>query len=203
MLDISLFLLGLNVNDHALPNGTEPLVFLDFKNGAYTVIGASVAVGSLVVENADYGNYSASDIHAGVGLVESNPTFFGDALDLIIGGSTILCTFTIPAPDAGATAAVAFEMVDSTDYNLDYFAHFEDDLSCYLDDGPSARATFPTLTTGRHKAALTMIDGKLAASIDGNTVFAVDPAVAWSPAPQVVILAVAGNAAVESIGLRR
>lgn len=185
-------------SNYALPNGTEPLIFLDFKNGIYQSEGVNVAVSSLVVENTDFGNYSVSNIQADIGLVEADPTFFGDALDLLLGGSTVVCSFTLPVPTA---AGITFEMVDSASYNLDYHATFLNDVHCRLTDEVNSPTDVDPLAAGTHKTALTMIDGKMAASIDGGTLYALNPAVAWIPAPQIVIFGCGGNAVIESIGL--
>lgn len=182
-----------------LPNGTEPDIFMGFKvvPAVYQSQGVDVALSSLVVENTDFGAYSPSDIIAGVGLKNSNPTFFGDALSLVIDGSTVVCTFTLPA---GTGAGVAFEMVDSTDYNLDYFSQFRNGTSCVLNDASTVAEVAP-LSAGRHIAALTMIDGEMSASIDGSAPFSVNPAAAWSPAPEIVVIGIGGDAVVEEIGL--
>lgn len=185
------------MTSHALPNGTEPLVFLDFKNGVYESEGVNVAVSSLVVENTDFGDYSESDIQAGVGLVEADPTFFGDALDLLLDGSTVVCSFTMPVQ---TTTGITFEMVDSISYNLDYHATFLNDVHCRLTDEVNSPTDVDPLAPGLHKVALTMIDGKIAASVDGGTLFSLNPAAAWSPAPQIVIFGCSG-AVIESIGL--
>lgn len=188
------------VGSYALPNGTEPFVFLDLQANPIVVQvdSAEVALATVLAENADFGAYSPSDIQAGVGLVDSQPVFIGDALNLILSGSTIVCTFTIPAV---ADGRVDFEMIDSTDYNLDIQVFSSNNNGCNLDDNAGHTAKEPGLAPGTNKIAVTLIDGKIARSTNGNPVRLVDPSVAWSPAPEVMLLGAGGDAVIESVGL--
>lgn len=54
-----------------LPDGTQPLVYADFKNAVYQIASSDAAITDIFEENTDYGAYAPSDVVAGVGLVAS------------------------------------------------------------------------------------------------------------------------------------
>jgi hypothetical protein len=206
MLDVSLFLLGLNVSEHALPNGTEPLIFLDFKNGIYTSSGVSVAVTTLLTQNADWGTWNpATMISAGVGITGAgppSPVLTGDAFDLVATGATILMSFS--GTDVNANSALRFEMVDDLNaYNTYYYTRlsFHSGVTNNIGDQVAADETEPTLSGVAHQAALTMTDGKISRSVDGAAITTINPAAPWSPAPTVMGFIVGSGMILESVGL--
>lgn len=207
-LDISFFLLGLNVNEHALPNGTEPLIFLDFKNGDYIADGVSVAIGTLLAENEDYGEWDAGTmIVPGTGVspptVSAAPVFTGDALDLILSGSTTLTIFSCAASDGGEV--FRYEMVDNfIDYGSYYYSNSSFTAvpnSSLIGDQVTPDVTEASLAFGIHKSAITMIDGKISRSTDGAAIITINPAAAWIPAMGAMGFVVPNGVIVESIGI--
>jgi hypothetical protein len=177
----------------------EPLIFLDFKNGVYTTEGVPSALGTVLVEDTDFGDWNPARVVGGTGLVGNNdvaPVLAGDTLDLITAGSTIVAYFT------GTDGAFRFELVDSSDYNTyySYKGEFGDGLFGRIDDAID-NVTMDELANGYHKIALTMIEGKIALSTDGAVVVAIDPAAAWSPPVAIMNMIVAPGITLETIGL--
>lgn len=190
-----------NLAPGTLPDGTEPLIFLDFENGVYTADGVPVALGDVVVENNEYGTFNPSDVDSGVGLVPtggtSSPTLTGDALALVIAGSTSIFTFVLTQEDA----QIQIEMVDFPDFNTYYFCAQEATFGNeQLSDGATSIPA-DTIGLGTHKIALTMIDGKLARSVDGGAADVIDPALPWTIAPNFLGMQIGLDVVLESIGL--
>lgn len=82
---------------YALPDGSEPLILADFKNGVYMISGEAVPLGDILSENeAIWGSFDPALIQAGVGLVcdtdfpDSNVALVGDMLDLARGEMTMV-----------------------------------------------------------------------------------------------------------------
>jgi hypothetical protein len=196
--------LGLSVTSgYALPNGTEPLILLDFKNGVYMANGDTVAVGDLLVEDENYGTWNPASIQSGVGLVgASAPVFTGDALALILGGSTTLSAIGY---NGGVTAnSFRYELVDNfLDFGLYYRSITRinsDGLPSYINDDSGA-VNESESAVGNHKVVITMIDGKISRSTDGSAIITINPANPWSPSPGAMGFVVPANWVVEQIGI--
>lgn len=190
---------------YALPNGTEPLIFLDFKNGVYTSDGVTVTLADLLVENSDYGSWNPARIQAGVGLVgntDTAPVFTNDALDLTLAGSTIVTVLSYNGAVTGDN--FRYEMVDNfIDYGLYYYSgtRINSEQDSYIGDQVSPDVTEPTLAVGSHEVALTMIAGKISRSTDGAAIITVNPAAAWTPTPGAMGFVAPSSWVIESIGL--
>lgn len=194
----------------------EPLIFLDFKNGIYTVDGDLVVLGDVAGDPGEgFGDFDPAGIVGGVGfrpveaLTGSNTVaLLGAASALVLGGSTTIyraAGFTNSA-DPGVAGEVFVEMRDE-DYNTYYAAKLTAltiSSGCKLEDNSGDQTVSP-LATGTHKAAITMIDGKMAMSIDGGAVLLYDPADPWTVAPTFYVISVGGPwetaFALESIGI--
>ena len=193
---------------YALPNGTEPSIFLDFKNGVYLADGEDVAVTDLLVENADWGTWNpATMISPGVGLTVASgipsPVFTGDAFDLVASGATVVLVFSGTATAATARS-IRYELVDDLiEYNLNYYSRssFRDGDMSRIGDQTADDVNDGVLATGAHKTAITMIDGKISRSTDGAAIISIDPAAPWSPAPTVMGFIVRSTIVLESIGI--
>lgn len=207
MLDVSFFLLGLNVNEHALPNGTEPLIFLDFKNGVYTADGVTVTVADLLVQNTDYGTWNAATMinGSGAGGVGGSgaaaPVFTGAALDLVLDGATTLTTLA----STGVEDNFRYEMTDDlSDYNTYYYSQsgFVADQNLIGDgNGLHPDIIETALADGTHHIALTFIDGKISRSTDGTAIITINPAVVWTPVPAFMGFVIPIGMRVEQIGI--
>lgn len=205
---ISPFFATLAASAYALPNGTEPLVFLDFKNGVYTVNGVSKALTDVLAQNTDFGTYTTAAVINGTGLVgdsssASNPVMIGDALDLVLDGCTALYRFVFVAADTHQR--IDLELVDSSDYNTYYYSTVEsvdvNNGKCFIGDQVNPDVIEGTLTAAAHQKAVTMINGKISRSIDGEAFVTINPAAAWTPAPAILHILVGQNAILESVGL--
>src|SRR4051812_26422278 len=89
--------------------------------------GAAVTLGDLLVENTDYGNFFPADIVPGTGLYPDHGghsqdlfTLSGDALALVLAGSTTLYAFKFLDTDLGGQMDV--EMMDFPGFNTYYTA---------------------------------------------------------------------------------
>lgn len=193
---------------YALPNGTEPLIFLDLKNEVYTIDGEVAVVGDLLVENSDWGPWNAETmITADIGLhgtvTYAAPVLTGDAFDLVASGATMVLTFS--ATNVAGDQDLRFEMVDDLiDYNTYYYSPLSFDGSITeneIGDQFSGDVTEAQLTFGSHKVALTMVDGKISRSTDGAVIITINPAAAWNPAPTVLGFIVTIGVVIESIGI--
>lgn len=182
----------------------EPLVFLDFKNGVYTANGSASTLEALVEEEDTYGAWDPNTIVNGTGLVApggtTNPSFIGDALDLLLSGSTLLMSFIMAAD--GLSHNLKVEMISWAGFETYYFGEASkgvtDEVFLTLDDTSGEIYSEP-LAAGAHKMALTIIDGKISACLDGGAVITINPATSWAVAPNFVVLA-AKRATVEDIG---
>lgn len=195
-------------SNYALPNGTEPLVFLDFKNGIYTVNGISKALTDVIAQNTDFGTYTTAAVVNGTGLVGnassgSNPVMIGDALSLVLGGCTALYKFTFIPADTHQR--IDLELVDTSAYNMYYYStSMSVDVNlgkCFIGDQVNPDVEEVALSVGAHRKAVTMIDGKVSRSTDGAATITINPAAAWSPAPGILHIGVGQNAILESVGL--
>lgn len=192
---------------YALPDGTEPLIVLDFKNGVYLVEGDPRTAEQIIAENTDYGTFEYSHIVADTGLVGmeggpggSNPLIIGDPLTLIVAGSTLVMDFQL-TDDAGS-GAVTISLIDGVDYNTTYFSRASAATNAtMLIDTLGTQVDGATLSISAHRQALTMIDGKIAASVDGGTLYTISPATAWDPVPAVFVMGVGAHAILERIAI--
>lgn len=182
-----------------LPDGTEPLVFLDFKNGVYQSDGSPSTLEALVGET-EYGEWEPSHIVPGTGLVEgagsNSPSFIGDALDLLLSGSTVLIQFVYPG--GGVNSVIQVEMITWPGFET-YYWNFLDGLGTGGIGDQVDEVLVPEIASGPHKCALTLIDGKISQSIDGAAILTINPAAAWTVAPNLVAMAVS-QSTVESVG---
>lgn len=157
-----------------LPDGTEPLIFADLKNGIYTVEGVPVAMADLLEEQLDFGTFDPALIEAGIGLRDPEST--GDAdpclkqslasvlpLDT---GCTIVATYS-------GEGSYSVTLVDLPDYNIGYTATFSDE-HIEVGDGAanSAQDTDPLGTTTKIAANIGV--ARLAGSLGGRPVVATD-----------------------------
>jgi hypothetical protein len=196
------------VTGHALPNGTEPTIFLDFKNGEYTSDGVTVTIADLLVENADWGEWNAATmISAGVGMTSASaicaPVFTGDAFDLVSAGATIVLTFS-GAASGVLSRALRYELVDDlNDYNVNYYSRhsYTEGTLSDIGDQVASNVLDGVLADGAHKSALTYIDGKISRSTDGAAIITINPAAAWSPAPTVMGFIISVTLVLESVGI--
>lgn len=196
---------------YALPNGAEPLIVLDFKNEVYESNGSAVALGDLVTENVAYGAFDPADVVAGVGLAPGDhvslPTLTGDALALVLEGATAVFTFVHLNTDADTATGgpLLVEMIDFPDFNTYYTSQASSapDVGsppCFISDNVDT-AGDASLSLGTHTAALTMIDGKISRSIDGNALVTINPAAAWTIAPNFLGMQVDNECVLEKIAL--
>lgn len=184
----------------------EPLIFLDFKNGVYTADGVPVTLAEVLAQDLDFGPYEANDVVNGVGLVgdpvnASSPVVIGDALDLVLQGSTAVYTFVLGA--SAASQRLDLELLDSTDYNLYYYStsgSYTGGGVNFIGDQDSSDISEVALAAGTHIKAVTMTNGKISRSTDGGAVISIDPAIAWTPPPEILHLAIGQNAVLESVG---
>lgn len=187
---------------YALSGGVEPLVFLNFKDGEYLSDGDPVLVGALLTEDANYGTWDPADIQAGVGLAPAvdpaAPVFTGDALALILSGSTTVTRFM-----AAATNNFRYEMVDNfIDYGTYYYSQSSPDGgNNRIGDQVNPDVAEAGLSVGTHKVALNFINGEIARSTDESAIIEISPAAAWSPAPGAMGFVVPAGWVVESIGI--
>lgn len=207
-IDVPFFLLGLNGgSDHTLPNGTEPLIFLDFVNEEYESNGSTVLLGALLTENGDWGAWvpGTAVVH-GTGLVGSanaNPVLTGDAFDLAADGATILLEFGLVQD--GTANSLRYEMVDDlNDYNTYYGSGIVGDneleaVSTIYDNSTTTNDL--TVAEGVHKAAFTMIDGKISRSVNGAAIKTINPADPWTPPPLVMGFIVPPHFVMRSVGI--
>lgn len=202
--------LGLGIQgrtSYTLPDGTEPLIVLDFKSGIYMANDAATTLAALVAEDDTYGQWDEAWVTPGVGIQHpASMTLTGDALALVLAGATAIYTVDIVTADSDATMQV--EMVDWPDFNTYYFAklgslgaviQIGDNVAPNLHDYGDGITGLPT---GVHKAATTMIDGKIARSIDGLAVSSIDPAAPWTVAPNFLGISTgSANIVLEKIAL--
>lgn len=191
-----------------LPSGVIPDIFMDFKNGVYQSQGENVALNTLLVQNLDFGSYTEAHIQAGVGLVGGgsgdNPVLAGDALALVLDGATAIYTMTLD--DDVSDRRVDLELIDSTNYNLYYYSTSSSNFdngsgASFIGDSAADDVSEPCLPIGSHIKAVTMIDGKIERSTDGNQVISIDPAAPWSPAPAILHIGIGIGAIVEEIAI--
>jgi hypothetical protein len=183
----------------------EPLIFLDFKNGVYTVDGVVTDVNDLLADLPGAGDsFDPSMIQAGVGLVgaagNTYAVFAGAAATLALAGSTTLATLI---GDGGVADTFSFEIYN--DEGLDYLStsSFENDALNSIADQVDGLETELKLEAGTAKIALTFIDSKIVRSSNGRAVLVIDPAEpSWvaSP-PENYAIALAEGMICESIGL--
>lgn len=183
----------------------EPLIFMDFVNGVYTNEGVSTTSDALLTENTDWGPWTPANIQNGVGLVgtgldDSSPVFTGDAGNLVAAGATVLMEFS---GDASADDALKFELVDDlNDYNVNYYSYLGFGTAvCRIGDQNSLDVDEPRLTVGDHKSVVTLLDGKIMRSTDGNMVVEIDPAEPWSDPVAIMGLIVKNHMILHSIGI--
>lgn len=199
---------------YALPDGTQPLIFMDFVNEVYEVDGEPVAVGALLTENLAYGGAFDPEtaIVNGVGIsTDADPVMTGDALDLILGGSTIIYEFTID-DDQASTASFIAELIDFPDFNTYYFSStgasqsqnfIGDNVASNLSDyGPTpGEPGEQPMANGPHKIAVTMASGKIVRSIDGRPVLGIDPAATWTVPPTFFGMQFNADVTIKYIGI--
>lgn len=190
-----------------LPDGTEPLIFLDFKNAVYQIDGENAALNTLITENVDWGEWNpATMISPGVGLnnptANAAPVLTGEAFTRVAAGATMVLVFT------GATGAgdevIRYEMVDDlNDYNFNYYSRlaFAGATVGAIGDQTAPDVEDGNLADGQHKTAFTMIDGKITRSTDGAANITINPAAAWSPAPTVMGFIVGDEVILETLGI--
>lgn len=194
---------------YAIPNGTEPTIFIDAKNGVYMNSGASVAVTTLLTENTDWGTWDpATMITPGQGIkrvaaTNPSPILTGDAFDLVSAGATIVIEFVVTG--TSSTVRMRYEMTDDlNDFNTYYGSSFANenvsssagaiyDNSTQVDDGK--------LANGTHKTAFTMIDGQIVRSTDGAAVVDINPADPWTPPPAIMGFVLGLDFIIETIGI--
>lgn len=188
-----------------LPNGTDPNVFLDFKNGIYTVGGVPTLLTDIATENAAYENWDGeSTIVSGTGLTATSspqaPVFINDALNIVLADGTIIYTFVL-----ADQTSVLVENCYFPDFTFNYFSFSQKSgLSAnvnYISDGVD-QVDQTGLAVGRHKVAFTCAPGlsRVARSTDGGAVIAIDPAYVGPPLPNFLGIKVGQGSVLESIG---
>lgn len=201
--------LGINVvsNNYALPNGAEPLIFLDFKNGVYTVDGESVLLDDLVIEDPfSPGNWdSTTMVLAGIGLKPTGGSAFiifaGDAATRVLAGST---TVTTLVGNAGIGGNAFYELSsDSFDVDFQSLSSFSSDALNVIKDDHHPNVSEVKLPAGTVGVALTFANGKIARSSDGRAILSINPADEdWDLFPPTRLgLGVPANMIVEQIGI--
>jgi hypothetical protein len=185
----------------------EPYVLMDFKNAVYTVDGDAVALSTIVTEDDTFGQWDEASITAGVGIDEAaSMTLTGEALTLVLAGSTAIYTFVTSGNNA---ATIQTEMIDWPDFNTYYYARvgspasnnrFNDNVADTVYDYDGGEGD--VMPNGTHKVAVTMINGKIARSIDGAAVVSINPAEPWAVAPNFLGITVAeGDVVLEALAL--
>lgn len=188
---------------YALPDGTEPFIFADFENAVYLIDGEAATVQDILIEDNTYGTWNpATHIVPATGINNasgSSPVFTGDALTLILGGSTVV--YEVEFLDASASAIFLVEMIDWPDFNTYYTSALKALSESFVGDNVAPNVEVPGSGSGLHKVAITFINGKIAWAVDGVAQTGIDPAAAWTPAPNFMAMQVNSDAVVKSIGM--
>jgi hypothetical protein len=199
--------------DYNLPNGTQPLILMDFVNGTYLSNGSTVAVTDLITADNTYGNWNpATDITpsgANRSVGGCRPTLTGDALSLVINGSTIIyeVAFTV-ANDVDAESEFRVEMTDYPDFNTYYVSElWGSKHAASISDNTTTNTAFDNpegqwgVGAGTHKMALTYVNGRIDWAIDGQAYASIDPAVGWTPPPNFLGMSLGAQTTLRSIGM--
>lgn len=188
-----------------LPDGTEPLIFSDFKNGVYTLDGAPVTVDDLWEEDQD--NWlvfdPATHIVADVGLTtaggQAGPVLKSGPATTLIGGFTAVIT----ADMVGASPSVVYvELVDIPDFNNEMQFKLSRSgalVDAAVQDYSGVTSVVDGLAQGRRRIAGTITNAKLIASVDASATQQRDPDPDIT-GTTIALLVGAGNA-IESIGI--
>jgi hypothetical protein len=184
----------------------EPLVFLDFKNGAYVSDGESKALGDLVGPNI-FGQWDESYVVNGTGLVgpvdNASCKLIGDAADLIIAGATFVCGLSVPSIPPGVSNFAVSLAVFGSDFDPYYQASFiRANFNMEMDDSYDKNVKQAAdLLAGSHKVAVTIVSGRMAASIDGQAVVTAEPCEPWDGSQDSASVDVVEGSVVEYVGL--
>ena len=159
--------------------GLYPLVVTDFKNGVYSIGGASVAVTDILTQDVpNWGTFvPATDISAGVGWISGAPIFLHSVLAStgMLSGFTAVMTYEIVGAVPGY---VSVELVDFPAYAVEQ-AFYTEELtsttghSVVTDHIITAENTWSG--AGVHKAAFTISNARISTSTNGSAVATIDP----------------------------
>lgn len=182
--------------------GSE-LLFLDFKNGNYRIRGAPCAIADALVQDLNWGQWSASNVVAGTGLnggATTNPTLTANAVSALTSGFSFLITWTNSAsPGQGS--------IDLYNAAYDHWltANYVNTASApFLKDQTAASTNVGSASgLGRHKASGTVSTSLLGMSIDAGAAVSYDPPAGTNALTSVSFwLGTAGNY-IESISFTR
>jgi hypothetical protein len=164
-----------------LPNGDEPTIFADFVNAVYTKDGAPTTIDDILTEDTEnFGSWSG--VTEGVG-VSGAPAFTGAVLARMVVGATFVIEWTSDATGD----AISLDMFDAPDWNSSTGIGVSGPgdnstvaLCAYANNGATTTAFQDASGIGAHKLAVTLANGKIAISVDGQTADVVDPSEAWT-----------------------
>lgn len=191
-----------------LPNGTEPLIFMDFENGEFVANGDSVTIGDLFTENTNFGTWNATSVVPATGLVgqidgeNSNATLTGAAATLLLSGATILVRFTmVDDLSDGDTnfGRLGFDMFSGS-FETEYYGNVANTLFHGVISDADEQVNVPGLALGEHAFAATIEDGRLSISVDGGAVLTINPALPWEVAPTSATIQAFSGVTVQSLG---
>jgi len=154
---------------------------LDFENGSYTDATTTYALADVWEVDTDWGNGGSLDkVANGTGLVagpglDQQWFHFADAFsDLVAAGPIVVLDFSIADAvlnDGAGAVVFGYEMGDWTEAELDIL---NEAGGSFIKANDGTEAPLPAVFNGDHKLAVLFTNGRIAASLDGGDVVAMD-----------------------------
>lgn len=191
------------------PDGSQPLLYADFKNGNYWASGAEVAAGDTVYENLDWAPFDLSQIVAGTGLTSASgstgPTIRETPLgSTFVDGMTVVTSYRC-SDAVSSNAGVYIQDFPNYDNSADVSISSNSAENALLEATGFAGATLAgAIIDGTNVLASNFTPDRAAASLNGDVVSAADITTTTpynSLAIQPFSLSAAPNSAVLSIAV--
>lgn len=180
----------LNLDAAGLPEGA--LGYADFAAGTYYLFDASYDIADLFGDDGyNPDDILVGDIIPGLGWAPSGVKlvgFKGAALAMALAGFTAVIDVTLMGED---DLGLTLEVIDTIDMDPTwaavYIARAGASSGISIDAGNNVTEHDPEyLSEGRHKVAVTIVDGKIAASFDGGAVLEI--LASWPTVPNAADL---------------